>query len=262
MTVDLAQVMTEHPETAEPVRTPLPGRPGPRVRTRSRQPPRGRVHGRAAQRSRRSGVCLIHVDALDLEDRHTHEVLDPDPGPCQGGRKVVHHLPGLGGDVVAADQRSGRIDGVLPADVNGRRSRRNDGDLDERGAREEPLWANQFDFVMTATLFINPDSHVARRSPPHRWCRRGRPAGPPLVRKIWSNNPQSDLTERSAVAPTASGSSPTAARSSAWSAPSWPSNMTSGPKPPLPRARGLGQVQARRNCSRPDRPRGGSPDAP
>jgi hypothetical protein len=88
MTVDLAQVMTEHPETAEPVRTPLPGRPGPRVRTRSRQPPRGRVHGRAAQRSRRSGVCLIHVDALDLEDRHTHEVLDPDPGPCQGGRKV------------------------------------------------------------------------------------------------------------------------------------------------------------------------------
>jgi hypothetical protein len=27
----------------------------------------------------------------------------------------LHHLPGLSGDVVAADQRSGRVDGILPA---------------------------------------------------------------------------------------------------------------------------------------------------
>jgi hypothetical protein len=68
----------------------------------------------------------------------------------------LHHLPGLSGDVVAADQRSGRVDGILPADVNGRRSRRNDGDLAECGAREEPSGRISSISFTTATLFNSP----------------------------------------------------------------------------------------------------------
>jgi putative transposase len=48
--------------------------------------------------------------------------------------------------------------------------------------------------------------------------------------QIWSNNPNERLNRRSAAAPTPSASSPTATRSSASSAPSWPSRPTNGPK--------------------------------
>ena len=34
----------------------------------------------------------------------------------------------------------------------------------------------------------------SRRSPPRWWCRGGRPASPPLLRKIWSNNPAERLS--------------------------------------------------------------------
>ena len=49
-------------------------------------------------------------------------------------------------------------------------------------------------------------------------------------RPIWSNNPPSGSTGRSAAAPTSSASSPTATPSSASSAPSSPSSTTNGPK--------------------------------
>lgn len=51
-----------------------------------------------------------------------------------------------------------------------------------------------------------------------------------IWRQIWSNNPRNDSTRRSAAAPTWSASSPTAPRSSAWSAPCSPSNTTNGSK--------------------------------
>ena len=49
-------------------------------------------------------------------------------------------------------------------------------------------------------------------------------------RQIWSNNPTSASTARSAAAPTSSGSSPTGPASSDSSAPSWPNSTTNGPK--------------------------------
>ena len=51
-----------------------------------------------------------------------------------------------------------------------------------------------------------------------------------LWRQIWSNNPNERLNRQIVAAPTSSASSPIAARSSARSAPSSPSNMTNGPK--------------------------------
>jgi transposase-like protein len=48
-------------------------------------------------------------------------------------------------------------------------------------------------------------------------------------KQIRSNNPQERQTRRSAAAPTWSGSSPTARRSSGPSAPSSPNNTTNGP---------------------------------
>ena len=65
------------------VRTPLPGRLGPES-GHDRGNHQGRVRDRAVERSRLSAVCLMHVDALDQEDRHTHEVLDSDSGPLPG----------------------------------------------------------------------------------------------------------------------------------------------------------------------------------
>ncbi len=51
-----------------------------------------------------------------------------------------------------------------------------------------------------------------------------------IWRQIWSNNPKNASTERSAGAPTSSGSSPTAPASSAWSERCSPSSTTSGSK--------------------------------
>ncbi len=51
-----------------------------------------------------------------------------------------------------------------------------------------------------------------------------------IWRQIWSNNPSERLNRELAAAPTQSGSSRTVTPSSDSSAPSWPSNTTSGPK--------------------------------
>ena len=87
---------------------------------------------------------------------------------------------------------------------------------------------------------VRPDPRRPGRQAPHRRrAPRERPGRHPRLHRVPLRGVAPDLvqqpqrdgsTARSAAAPTSSGSSPTGPRSSAWSAPSWPSNTTNGPK--------------------------------
>ena len=81
-------------------------------------------------------MSTFHKDHRDAD-----EVLDPRAGRGQRRDHICHDSRGLGGHVGAANELAVLVDGVLPADEDHRRAGRDDGDVAEGGALDEPRGA-------------------------------------------------------------------------------------------------------------------------
>jgi hypothetical protein len=172
---------------------------GHQVRRTAPVPPRGaclRRTGQARRVNRHPMPCLVdRLGPCALRLAGVRKARDPD---CEvhnlGDRRTKQQVGAFG--QVQLRQR-GPLSGSPGCPFQSANQHR----LGGRGTAVVVFMVKDEDvrFIRRRHDVTDPDSHAARRSPPRWWCRGGRPASPPLLRKIWSNNPQSDLTEISAT---------------------------------------------------------------